>query len=274
MFEGHDATLPCAFAWFTPMRHIFFTAVISVLTCHLAQAADLTFLYPNAMRPALTNYLPEFEANEGVKLQIRNDSVGALADAVEQGAQADVVIVTAPQMDELEARGKIVRGTRKDITKVGIGVGIRKGDPKPDVSTVEAFKQTLLDAKSIGYDGKGTGSAVGNYMPGLLERLGIAKKLEAKTWLTPSIGHPLYAAVSEGVIQLGFGQMSDVLDTKSMDLVGPLPEPIQNYTLFVAGVTTTSRQVKADKDLIAFLSTPQAAALLKEKGFWAPHDKP
>jgi molybdate transport system substrate-binding protein len=135
-----------------------------------------------------------------------------------------------------------------------------------DISSVDAFKRSMLAARSITYPDPAGGGASGIYMASLLERLGMAGEMKPKTKLSPS-GTVLYASVATGDVEIGFNQISEVLAQPSVEFAGPLPSEIQNYTEFVPGIVTGSNQIDAAKTLVTFLSSPAAQVILKSKGF-------
>jgi molybdate transport system substrate-binding protein len=161
----------------------------------------------------------------------------------------------------LMKQGKIVEGTRRVLGRTGIGVGVREGAPKPDISTVEAFKRTLLDAKSVLYSGVGSS---GVYFQSLLERLGIAEELKPK--LRMSGGGRGAEIVAKGEAELVVIGVAVILLTPGVDLVGWLPAELQSYVIFTAGVSASAKEPKAATALVDFLTTPGARAALKAKG--------
>src|SRR4051794_20688693 len=148
------------------------------------------------------------------------------ADRFQKGEAADLVINAAPLMDQLRAQGKVVAGDPIIIAKVGVSAFVRKGVAKPDVSSVDAFKRSMLAAKSITYPDPAGGGASGIYMVSLLERLGIAAEMKPKSKLSPA--SVLYSSVASGDVEIGFNQISEVLAQPSVEFVGPLPSAIQN----------------------------------------------
>jgi molybdate transport system substrate-binding protein len=231
-----------------------------------AKAAEIKLLSANALESAMTGLLMEFEKSSGHKVTSEYRTAGAVADRIQKGEAVDVTIVTRSQIDALLKQGRIIENSRADIAKVGIGVFVRRGASKPDISSVDTFKRTLVATKSIAFIDPTSGGASGIYMTGLMERLGIAADMKPKTKLAAP-GGPLYEMVAKGDAEIGFNQISEVLAQPSVELIGPLPATIQNYTLFAAGIVASSKQVDAGKALIGFLSSPTAAAVMTAKGF-------
>src|SRR5215207_817469 len=174
-----------------------------------------------------------------------------MTERVRHGEPADVVIVSRQQIEGLEKEGKVVSGTRADIAKVGVGVFVRKGAPKPDISSVDAFKRTMLAARSIGWNDPAAGAPVSIYLIGVMERLGIADVMKPKT-VAFKVRSERFEAVARGDIEIGFNQISEIIAAPGVDLVGPLPAPIQNYTLFAGGIVASSRQQEPAKELLRF----------------------
>src|SRR4051794_12389577 len=175
------------------------------------------------------------------------------ADRFQKGEAADLVINAAPLMDQLRAQGKVVAGNRITIAKVGVSAFVRKGAAKPDISSADAFKRSMLAARSITYPDPAGGGASGIYMASLLERLGIAGEMKSKTKLSPS-ANVLYASVASGDVEIGFNQISEVLAQPTVEFAGPLPSAIQNYTQFAPGIVAGSSQTDAARALVTFLS--------------------
>ena len=219
-----------------------------------------------ALHPAIDELIPDFEKASGHKVTVAYGNAGAIADRFEKGEAADLLINSAPLMDKLEAQGKIPAGDRIVVAKVGVSAFVRRGAAKPDISSVDAFKRAMLAASSIIYPDPAGGGASGIYMASLLEKLGIAAEMKAKTKLSPT-GKVLYATVASGEVQIGFNQISEVLAQPSVEFVGPLPPEIQNYTRFTPGIITGSGQADAARALMAFLYSPAAKTVFKTKGF-------
>ena len=192
-------------------------------------------------------------------------TAGAVADRIQKGEAADIMINSVPMIDRLQAQGQIVAGSRVIVAKVGVGVFVRKGAVKPDISSTDAFKRAMLAARSIAYPDPAGGGASGIYVASLLERLGIAAEMKPKTRL--STLEALYASVASGDVEIGFNQISEILAQPTIELAGPLPPEIQNYTQFAPGIVTGSSQADAGRALVTFLYSPAAQAVLKAKGF-------
>ena len=240
-------------------------ALFGITAGRTARAAEIKLLCAVALHPAIDALIPDFEKSSGHKVTVAYGTAGAVADRVQKGEAADIVINSVPMIDRLQAQGKVVTGSRVIIAKVGVGVFVRKGAMKPDVSSADAFKRSMLAARSIAYPDPAGGGASGIYVASLLERLGIAAEMKPKTKLS-TLG-ALYASVASGEVEIGFNQISEILAQPTVELAGPLPPAIQNYTQFAPGIVTGSSQADAARALVTFLSSPAALTVLKAKGF-------
>jgi molybdate transport system substrate-binding protein len=236
----------------------------------IASAADIKVIASGALKLALTQLLPEFHKSSGKTAVVEYGPAGAVAKRIEGGEAADVAIVSDTQLDSLVAKGRIVPGSGRGIAGIAIGVATRKGALKPDIGTVEAFKRTLLAARAIGYRDPATGSTSGTYTARMIERLGIAREMQAKTKLDNSNGeHPedVFEALITGQTDLQLGQITEIVLAPSVELLGPLPSELQQVTLLKAGIPTASKASQVAKAFIDFLASPSTAATLQANGF-------
>ena len=254
-------------------RHYTLSAVIvlglalfGITAGSTARAAEIRLLSASALHPAIDALIPDFEKSSGHKVTVAYGNAGAVADRFQKGEAADLVINAGPLIDQLRAQGKVVADGRDTLAKVGVGVFVRKGAAKPDISSADAFKRSMLDARSIAYPDPAGGGASGIYVASLLERLGIALEMKPKTKLF-SPTEVLYASVASGDVEIGFNQISEILAQPTVELAGPLPSAIQNYTQFAPGIVAGSNQTDAARALVTFLSSPAAQSVLKAKGF-------
>jgi molybdate transport system substrate-binding protein len=192
-----------------------------------------------------------------------------MAARVQDGERADVIIASGSQVSGLERGGKVVSGSRADLGKSGIGIFVRKGAPRPDISSVDAFKQAMLAAKSIGWNDPAAGAPVSIYMLDAFERLGIAEVMKSKT-VTFKERADRFGAIARGDVEIGFNQISEIIAAPGVDLVGPLPAAIQNYTLFSAGIIASSSDKQAARALIQYISSPGARGMMRARGFENP----
>jgi molybdate transport system substrate-binding protein len=240
-------------------------ALFGITAGSSARAAEIKLLSASALHPAIDALIPDFEKSSGHKIIVAYGTAGAVADRVQKGEAADIVLSSGPMIDRLQAQGKVAAGDRVIIAKIGVGAFVRMGAAKPDISSVDAFKHSMLAARSITYPDPAGGGASGIYVARLLERLGIAEEMKPKTKL--STLETLYASVATGDVEIGFNQVSEILAQPTIELAGPLPSAIQNYTQFAPAIITGSSQADAGRALVTFLSSPAAQAVLKAKGF-------
>jgi molybdate transport system substrate-binding protein len=233
-----------------------------------AACAEIKVLTAGAFKQVLLAMLPEFERQSGHKVIVDNDTVGALTKRVEAGEAFDLAVLTPTAVDSLSKKGKLVPGSGRNLARVGIGVVVKEGAPKPDIGSVDAFKKALLAASSIAYIDPAAGGSSGIYVAGLLDRLGIAAEMKGKSRLIS--GGAVAEHVARGEAELGIHQVSEILPVKGIALVGPLPAEIQSYTIYAAGVGANAREADAAKDLLKALTGPSVAEVLRSKGMDPP----
>lgn len=226
----------------------------------IANASEIRILTSRAIATVLAEVGPQFERETGHKLNIVSDLPTGFERRVKAGEQFDILISGSFPVDEWIKKGRIIAETRVDIARSGIGVEVRAGARKPDISSVEAFKRALLDAKSIAYLRVGSG----NYLAGLLERLGIAEAIKSK--VTRPETDIVSELVAKGEVELGIVVITQILTTPGVDLVGPLPPEIQSYVVFSAGVSPNSKVLDAAKQLMRLLIGPKAIRVIKAQG--------
>lgn len=229
-----------------------------------AGAADLKVLTAGAFKQIVLAMQPEFEKQTGHRLIVDNETVGALMKRIEGGEAFDVVIVSPGAVDELIAKGKAAPGSRADLARVGIGVMVKEGAPKPDIATVESFKHAVLAAKTVAFIDPASGGSSGIYLVKLFDQMGIGDQVKAKARLKQ--GGYVADLIVSGEAELGIHQISEIVPAKGVTLIGPLPKDIQNYTTYAAGISATTTQGDAAKALIKVMSGPAAADLLRAKG--------
>lgn len=248
----------------TPLRYA--AAVIGALCLAGPQAgaAEIKVLSAGAFKQVVLALVPAFEKQTGHKVTVDNGTAGQLKKRIEDGEAFDVAVITPAVVDDLIGKGKIAAGSRVNLASVGVGVVVKEGAAKPDVSTVETFKQALLAAKSVAYIDPASGGSSGIYIDKLLVKLGIADQIRPKAKLKKG-GHVADLIVS-GEAELGLHQISEIVPVKGAVLVGPLPKEIQNTTTYAAGLSASAKDSEAAKALIGMLSGPAAATMLKSKG--------
>jgi molybdate transport system substrate-binding protein len=224
------------------------------------QAAELKVLSSTALKTVLQELGPQFEKATESKVSFAFDPAAVLKTQIDQGATFDVAILTVPLTDALVAAGKIDGASRAIVARGGLGVAMRAGAPKPDVSTAEAFKHTLLNAKSIGFNGQGASRAA---TEAVFVKLGIADELKPKIKLLRTTASE---AVIKDEVEVGLGPVSEILASPGAEIVGPFPSDLQWYLVLTAGVSIASKNADAAKALIKFLTAPGAAPVIKAKG--------
>ena len=229
-----------------------------------AAAAEIKVLTAGAFKQVLLALVPDFERTSGNKVIVDNDTVGALTKRIEGGETFDLAVLTPAAVDALASKGKLVAGSRANLARVGIGVVVKEGAPKPDIGSVAAFKQALLAAKSVAYIDPAAGGSSGIYIAGLLDKLGIAAEVKPKAKLIH--GGAVAEHIARGEAELGIHQISEILPVKGVTLVGPLPAEVQNYTVYAAALGAQAKESDAAKALLKALTGPAAAEVLKSKG--------
>jgi molybdate transport system substrate-binding protein len=244
------------------------TAVVAcaLFTAAAVRAAEIKVVTSGAFTAAYLKLVPEYERAKHNKLVAEfGPSMGTTHNAIplrlERGEAIDVVIMAAPALADLIKQGKVETGSRVDLVRSLIGMAVKAGAPKPDISTVDALKHTLLAARSIAY----SDSASGVYLSTeLFPKLGIADQIRGKSKKIEA--DPVGEAVARGEIEIGFQQISELRPVKGIDIVGPLPPGAQRVTVFAAGIPATSKHPAEAKALIGWLASPAAYAAIKESG--------
>jgi molybdate transport system substrate-binding protein len=240
--------------------------LLLAISAPFARAAELKWLAPVAMKAAASEMAPKFEQASGHKVKIEYATVGAITERLRKGEAADVAIVSGQQIDELLKEGKIAAGSRAEVAKVGFALLIRKGAKKPNIGTVDAFKSTLLAAKTFSYNDPALGGPSGAYSAKLMDRLGIAAAIKPKLKLLPA-GGAVAEAIAKGDIEMGITVASDAVNYPGVEIAGAMPAELQSYSIYAAGIVAGGKQAAAAKALTAYLTSPAAAAIFKAKGF-------
>jgi molybdate transport system substrate-binding protein len=209
-----------------------------------------------------------FEAASGHRLVVDNDTAGGLVKRIEAGEAFDMAIITPAAIDGLIGKGKIVAGSRAAVAKVGVGIAVKEGAPKPDLSSVEAFKRALLAARTVAYIDPASGGSSGIYVAGLLNKLGIADDIKPKERL--QAGGYVAEKVAKGEAEIAIHQISEILPVKGVTLAGPLPKEIQHYTVYAAGLSAAARDPGAAQAWIDYLKGPAASAAIEGRGMSKP----
>jgi molybdate transport system substrate-binding protein len=238
----------------------------ALLLAGSASAAEVKVMISGGLTAAYKALIPEYEhASGNTVVTAFGPSMGTTQNAIpvrlERGEPVDVLILVGYALDELIKRGKAVADGRTDLVRSPIGIAVRAGAPKPDISSVDALKRTLLSAKSVAYSDSASGVYVSTE---LFSKLGIAEEMKGKAKMIPAT--PVGEIVAHGDAEIGFQQISELMPVPGIDIVGQLPAEVQKITVFSAGVSTTSKEPDAARSLIKFLASPQAAPVLIKTG--------
>jgi molybdate transport system substrate-binding protein len=237
--------------------------LVGALVATGAPAAEVRVISAGAVRAIVTEMARAYEKETGNTVTLTFGTVGVVRQKM-AADPADVVIMTDVAVDESARQGAIVAGSRADIARTGMGVGVREGAPRPDISSTEAFKQALLAAKSIVYVDPAQGATSGIHFASVLQRLGIAEAMKPKTTLVPG-GYPA-ELVARGEVELVVHQISEIVPVKGVVLVGPLPKELQKVTTYSAGVPAKTTSAELARGFIAFLTRPAFKAKFAEAG--------
>jgi molybdate transport system substrate-binding protein len=224
-----------------------------LLMASLAQAAEIKVLSGNGAKAAVRELCAQFERATGNKINLHFEVNADIQKKIEAGEAFDVAVLNPPVIEALSKEAKIVTGSRADIGRAGLGVAVRQGAPKPDISSVDAFRRTLLAAKAVAYPGKG---ASGLYFVSLLDRMGIKAQMQGK----------LKPMLARGDADLVVVVATRIMDVGGVEMVGPIPEELQTKIGFAAGLSASAKEPDVAKSLIRFMTAPSAAATLRAKG--------
>ena len=215
-----------------------------------------------AIKAAYRELVPQFESARGVKVETEWLGMVDIRKRMNAGEAADLVIGSAALVDELIHAGRLRAGSRVDLVKSGVGMAVKKGARRPDISSVEAFTRSLHAAKSIVY----SSGPSGIYLAGLFERLGIAADLRDRMQQMPP-GALVGELAARGEKEIAFQQIPELMQVEGIDIVGPLPAEIQTFTTFSGGIPAASKDAEGAKALLAFLGAPASAAAVRRHGF-------
>lgn len=250
------------------MKHIISISVAAVAgfvflpgNITAVRAADITVLASNGIKAAVVELVPQFEKETGHRLVFTWSAANLLVKQIEGGAAFDVAIVTPALMKGLIKEGKVVDGSAVDLARVGLGVAVKQGAPKPDISTVAAFKQTLLNAKAVAYT---TAGQSGLYFISVTEKLGIAEQIKAKGKTSP--GGAVAEFVAKGEADVAIQLIPELASVPGVNVVGPFPAELQTYIVLTGGVSANAKDKAAAQALIKYLTTPAAISVIKSKG--------
>lgn len=241
------------------------TVLLVLMAAGAANAAEIKVLSANGMRDVMEEVGPKFARTTNHKVAIEFGTIGVILQRIDSGERADVIIIPPVGTKRLLESGKGLANTEVVIAHSGIGVAVRKGAQKPDISTPELFRQALLDAKSVTYLDPAAGGTTGPHFLKVIERLGIADNVKAKAVLHRS-GREAAQLVADGKAEIGINLAQELLPNPEVQVIGPLPGDLQLKLSFATVVLSGTRDLNASKELIAFLRTPEVAEVIKSKG--------
>jgi molybdate transport system substrate-binding protein len=250
------------------LASVFAFAFALLVPCAGALAADLKVLTAGAFKPVVMALAPVFEQRTGHRLVVDNDTAGALQKRIAGGEAFDLVVLTPAAIEQLAAAGKVAPGTSARLARVAIGVAVKQGASAPDIGSVAAFRQALLDARAVAYIDPAAGGSSGVYLSQLFVKMGIAPQMQAKAVLVP--GGLVAQRVVDGEADLAVHQVSEILAVPGATLVGPIPAEVQNYTVYAGAVGAAAREPSAAQDFLTLLGSAEALAVLARKGMEAP----
>lgn len=247
------------------MRTVF-GIVLALLLGGPAAAAEVKAFIAEAFRGAMDVIATDYEKASGNKLTVVYGTAGALRDRIRAGEPVDVALLPRSSFDPLLADRKLVGGTEAPISQALIALAVRAGSPKPDISTPDALRSSLLAARAIGHSDPAFGGAIGQHAVKVIEQLGITQEMRPKTKMTR--GGEFHELLATGEVDLVFGQPMTVMRDARLELVGPLPAQLQDVHnfLYLAAVTSNAADPAAARSLVQYLASPAAARVIKAKG--------
>ena len=244
-------------------------AATSILIAAPASAADLKVISAGAVRTLISGMIDDYKKKTGDTFDFTVGPTGFLRDTIASGKPADLLITSAPLMAEIEKTGKLTPGSRVDLGRVGLGVVTREGAAVPDVSTVEAFKQALLNAKSVAHTSPALGGTSSTHLLAWLKKEGIADVI-AKKAVHGDGGIEVSRFVAEGKAEIGVTLISEILPVKGARFAAPLPGTLQLWTVYAAAIPSSSKEPAAARAFVAALTSPEMAPRWTAGGFEPP----
>jgi molybdate transport system substrate-binding protein len=238
-----------------------FAAAAMVVGMNAGHAAEVKVIAANAVKESFLELVSAFEKSSGHKVTTSWGGSEGVAKRVSGGEVIDIVIIAAPNIDKLILEGKLAAGSRADFARSGVGIAVRTGLPRPDISSGEAVKRAVLAARSVAYSSGPSGIHVAD----LFKKMGIADQVKDKVRQSAS-GVPVGELVARGEADLGFQQVSELMQVKGIDFLGPLPADIQNITVYSAGLHKAAPAPDAARALVRFLTAPEAGPLIRKSG--------
>jgi len=226
------------------------------------RAAEINVLCSNGLKAVVDDLAPAFEKKTGHKLVLKFEPSTQIQKRIEAGEAFDLAVMTTPLIDQEIKAGRLTADSRAIIARSGLGLSVRAGAKKPDIKTVESFKQALLNAKSITYATAGASAAP---FEALVDKLGIAAQVKPSYNLRPTASL-VGEVVADGTVEIGVAPVSEILPVKGVDLVGPFPSELQSYVVMTAGISSKAKEKAAAKALVDFLMSPANSGVIKAKG--------
>ena len=240
-------------------------AALLIACTGTASAGEMKALITIGMQSVIEELGPKFEKASGHKLNMTFGIGPVLAKRVQDGEAADFLILPRAGVDGLIASGKVASGSGTVLARNFVAIAVRKGEPKPDISTPDALRRTLLAIKAISYSNPADGGPTGIHFAKVLERLGIAEDMKAKAKFPPAGGFVGKLLVS-GEVDIAVQQLSELMSVSGTEVVGPLPGDLQSVTVYMTAIPISSKEPDAAKALVSFLRSPEALAVMKAKG--------
>ena len=231
----------------------------------MTQAAEIKALVALGFKDVIEDLGPKFEKASGHKLVFKLENFGPTLKAAQSGDAADIVIMPSRGIETLAKEGKVTKGSETNLARSEVVIFVRKGAPKPDISTPDALKRSLLAAKSITYSDPAGGGASAVHFAKVADQLGIAKELKSKT-IYSKPGRDTGDFVAAGKAELGVNQLQVIMPVSGIDVVGPLPGDLQGTTVFTSAILARAQNAAGAQALVKFLRTPEAAKVIKAKG--------
>ena len=241
-----------------------FALCCSPLLAPAAHADQIKVLTAGAFKQVVTALVPQFEAQTGHKVTVDNDTAGALVKRIDGGEAFDVIVLTPGALKQYADKGRVVPASVATLAKVGIGLAVKAGAPVPELKTVEQFRKILLDANKVAYIDPAAGGSSGIYLTGLFQKMGITDQIKPKAVLVP--GGLVATRLVSNEADVAVHQISEILPVAGVTLVGPLPDEIQNFTVYAGGVNAASTHQAAAQAFVSMMSGAGAAETIRAKG--------
>jgi len=238
------------------------TVLVFLTLAAPVRAAEINVLCSNGLKAVVDDFAPAFEKKTGHKLVLKFEPSTQIQKRIEAGEAFDLAVMTTPLIDQEIKAGRLTADSRAIIARSGLGLSVRAGSKKPDIKTVESFKQALLNAKSITYATAGASAAP---FEALVDKLGVAPQVKPKYNLRPTASQ-VGEVVADGTVEIGVAPVSEILPVKGVDLVGPFPSELQSYVVMTAGISSKAKEKAAAKALVDFLMSPANSGVIKAKG--------